>query len=197
MTNDRKLTPEAEESVFFGPLQAAKGATEPRQGTLMPKPGPKGPIVYTREKVAALTRSLETYFDASDALYFESWAVTEGLHMRQVRRIAEANPDFAEVFDRCGCIQASRLLEGSTRPADTTTNQVRYNVNPKMACLVLQTKHDYKTQQEIAVEVSADRGMPASAEDTDRMIEKLQEHRLMLAEMVEQANLVETGIVDQ
>jgi hypothetical protein len=163
----------------------------------MAKPGhPRRPDVYTPEKVAALTQSLEEYFDATSSLYFETWASGQHLHMRQVRRIAEENPNFCEVFERCGCLQASRLLEGSTRPADMATNQLRYAVNPKMATLVLQAKHGYKTQQEIAVEVSAERSMPSTIEEADRMIEALSAHRNALAEMVEQAELVESCIVE-
>ncbi len=163
----------------------------------MAKPGhPRRPDVYTPEKVAALTQSLQEYFDATSSLFFETWAASEGLHMRQVRRLVEANQEFAETFERMGAIQASRLLEGSTRPADMTTNQLRYAVNPKMATLVLQAKHGYKTQQEIAVEVSAERNMPSSVEEADRMIETVTAHRAALVEMVEQANSVDSAIVD-
>ncbi|MBN2130304.1 MAG: hypothetical protein JW741_12450 [Sedimentisphaerales bacterium] len=176
----------------------------PPQSLAAPTPGetlrrrgghPCRPDKYTPTTVAALTQSLENYFDSTDALYFETWAAREGLHMRQVHRIADANPEFAETFARMGAVQASRLLEGSTRPADTTTNQLRYAVNPKMACLVLQAKHGYKTQQELAVEVSTDQVLPSNVEEADYRIKALTEHRNALVEMIEQANSVETAVV--
>jgi len=101
-----------------------------------------------------LAKSLERYFDATDALFYETWASSERLCMRQVRRLVEDNEEFREVFERCGCIQASRLLEGSTRLLDTTTNRALYAANPKIAALVLGCKHGYVQKTEVSVEQS-------------------------------------------
>jgi hypothetical protein len=88
------------------------------------KPGPKRPWLYTPERVHELAVSLGRYFDATDSLFVETWACTEGLHMRQIHRLAQGNEELRPAFERASTVQASRLLEGSTRPMDTATNRI-------------------------------------------------------------------------
>ncbi|HSW00321.1 MAG TPA: hypothetical protein VLI39_09130 [Sedimentisphaerales bacterium] len=157
---------------------------------------PTKPTIYTPQRIAQLRNSMEKYFFGSaDTLFFESWAVSEGIHMRQVRRLVEADEGFAETFERCGAIQASRLLEGSTRPMPTTGNHVRYAVNPRTAILVLQAKHSYNQRSEVTISEAPDGPRLDSPEACDEAIRQAQERKQQLAEMLEQARTIGSIIV--
>ena len=116
------------------------------------KGGPKGPWKFTSERVDALRRSLERFWDNPHSLYFESWCAEEGIHMRQLYRLTQQDARFAETFDRCSCVQAARLLEGASRTLKTNRGSNYYEINPRIAALVLQSKHGYASKQEIEVE---------------------------------------------
>lgn len=156
---------------------------------------PAKPTVYTPQRIAELKDSMVRYFDSSDSLFFESWAVSEGIHMRQVRRLVEADEGFAETFERCGAIQASRLLEGSTRPMPTTGNHVRYAVNPRTAILVLQAKHSYGLKSEVTVSEPSEGLQLDSPENCDKAIRQAQERKQQLTEMLEQARTIGSIVV--
>ena len=116
--------------------------------------------------------------------------------MRQVRRLVEADEEFADAFERCGTLQASRLLEGSTRPLPTVGNHVRYAANPRTAILVLQAKHSYGQKSEIAISEAPGGPRLDSAEACDEAIRQAQERKQQLEEMLEQARTIGSIIVD-
>lgn len=156
---------------------------------------PQGPIVYTPKRVKELGESLATFFDNTESLYFETWAAAEGIHMRQVRRLVEADTEFAETVGRCETLQASRLLEGSSRPLTNTGNRTIYPVNPRVASLVLATKHGYKTQQEIAISEASDAPRLDSPQACDEAIRQAQERKQQFQDMLDQANQVDSAVV--
>lgn len=159
---------------------------------------PAKPTVYTPQRVAELRDSMVQYFfDCTDNLFFESWAVTEGIHMRQVRRLVEADDEFAEAFERCSTLQASRLLEGSTRPLPTVGNHVRYAANPRTAILVLQAKHSYGQKSEVTISETPDGPRLDSPEACDEAIRQAQERKQQLEEMFEQARTLAPAIVNE
>lgn len=156
---------------------------------------PQGPIVYTPQRVKELAESLATFFDSTESLYFETWAAAEKIHMRQVRRLVEADAEFAETVGRCEMIQASRLLEGSTRPLTNTGNRTIYPVNPRIASLVLAVKHGFKTQQEIAISEACDGPRLDSLEACDEAIRQAQERKQQFQEMLDEARRVDSAVV--
>lgn len=157
---------------------------------------PAKPTVYTPQRIAELKDSMVRYFDSSDSLFFESWAVSEGIHMRQVRRLVEADEGFAETFERCGAMQASRLLEGSSRPLTNTGNRTIYSVNPRIASLVLVAKHGYKTQQEVTISELPAGPQLDSPEACDTVIREAEERKRQLQDMVEQARTIGSIVVN-
>jgi len=136
-----------------------------------------GVYVYLPQRVKELTLSLTQFWDCTESLFFETWGASEGLHRQQIHRLVEANENFAEAWRHCEMIQASRLLELSSRTKKTTRGSNYYEINPRIAALVLQNKHGYAHKEEIEVEPKALNRYERVEAAKTALRESLPEHR--------------------
>lgn len=108
-------------------------------------------LVYDEEKARELAKSLEQYFGDPDNLWFESWMRENRLHSGTILRVRDRFAWFNELWMQMANVQASRLLEWCCKPKTDKDGRSYYRINPKLAMMVLQSKHGYSWRADLSV----------------------------------------------
>lgn len=110
------------------------------------------PVKYDRAFIDGFGADMEQWFlENPSHVFFEEFVSSRGLHMRQCRRFCETSPEFAEAWERCACLQAARILSMSGITQFTPKGQTFFALNPRIAVLLLQSKHGYTTKEEVTL----------------------------------------------
>jgi len=135
----------------------AGNVTVRRDGPAVPgKRGPRGPWRWTEETIREKADSLARFYDEDPAaLYLETWCSQERIPTRYISRFAAESDYFRSVLERVNAVQASRLLELSSRTLRTEKGSMYTAISPRIAILVLQCRHSFIARQEVVVEASS------------------------------------------